>query len=47
MANFNLQGVQQTRTQSLDLSGKNARLSSPLSSKNLPDDRTLLDKNST
>ena len=29
MADFILQGVRQTRTQALDLSGKNVRLSSP------------------
>ena len=29
MADFVLQGVCQTRTQALDLSGKNVRLSSP------------------
>jgi len=38
MADFNLGGVQQTRTQALDLSGKNVCLSSPPSSKNLSED---------
>jgi len=38
MADFNLGRVRQTRTQALDLSGKNVRLSSPPSSKNLPED---------
>ena len=40
-------GARQTRTQALDLSGKNVRLSSPPRRKNLPDDRTILDKNKT
>jgi len=48
MADFNLRSVRQTRTQALDLSGKNVRLSSTPSSKNLPeDDWTLLDENNT
>ena len=42
---FNLRGVRQTRSQALDLSGKNVRLSSPPSSKNLlEDDWTLKQK---
>ena len=45
MADFILQGV---RTQALDLSGTNIRLSSPPSSKNRSeDDWTPLDKNDT
>jgi len=36
MADFNLRGVRQTRTQALDLSGKNVRLSGP------PHQRTFL-----
>ena len=48
MADFNFPGVRQSRTQALNLSGKNVRLSSPPSSKNLPeDDWTLLDENNT
>jgi len=38
MADFIPQGVRQTRTQVLNLSGKKVRLSSPPSSKNLPED---------
>jgi len=38
MADFNLQGVRQTRTQALDLSGKNVPLSGPPSSNNLLED---------
>ena len=38
MADFSLRGMRQTRTQALDLSGKNVRLSSPPSSKNHPED---------
>ena len=38
----NLRGVRQARIQALDLSGKNVRLSSPPSSKNLPEDDSTL-----
>ena len=38
MANLILRGVQQTRSQALDLPRKNERLSSPPSSKNLHED---------
>ena len=47
MADFSLQGVRQIRTQALDLSGKNVRLSSPLKEPFLKDPWTPLDKNNT
>ena len=47
MADLILQGVRQTRTQALDLSGKNVRHSSPPQRTFPKDPRTPLDKNST
>ena len=47
MADFILEGVRQTRTQALDLSGKNVRLSRP-PQRTIPKDHwTPLDKNNT